>query len=174
MLLALSRHEVAPRDVQLVLLRVAREADDLHAIQQRRRDRLQHVRGRDEEHVRQVEGHLQVVIAEGVVLLRVEHLEHRRRRIALERPAPAELVDLIEHEDRVIHPDAPEPLDDPPRQRPDVRAPVAAHLRLIAHAAERDAVELTPGRARDGLPERGLAHARRPDEAQNRALDLLT
>jgi hypothetical protein len=39
------------------------------------------------------------VIAEGVVLLRVEHLEERRRRITAE--IRSELVDLVEEEDRV-------------------------------------------------------------------------
>ena len=38
------------------------------------------VGGGDEEHPREVEGHLEVVVAEGRVLLRVEHLEQRRRR----------------------------------------------------------------------------------------------
>jgi hypothetical protein len=62
----------------------------------------------------------------------------------------------------------PQALEDAPGQRAHVGAPVPADLRLVAHAAERDAHELAPHRARDRAPERGLAHARRADEAQDR------
>ena len=61
-------------------------------------------------------------------------------------------------------------LDDPARQRADVRAAVAADLGLVAHAAQRDADELAPQRARDRLAERRLADAGRADEAEDRAL----
>ena len=79
-LLELARHEVLARDHQLLLLGVAREADDVHAVEQRRRDRLELVRGADEEDARQVERQVEVVVAEVLVLRRVEHLEHRARR----------------------------------------------------------------------------------------------
>ena len=60
-------------------------------------------------------------------------------------------------------------LDDAAGQRADVGAPVAADLGLVADAAERDADELAPERARDRLAERGLADAGRADEAEDRA-----
>ena len=63
-------------------------------------DVLEEVGGGDEQHLREVERHAEVVVGEGVVLRRVEHLEQRRRRVALERHA--ELVDLVEQEDRVL------------------------------------------------------------------------
>ena len=50
---------------------------------------------------------------------------------------------------------------------------MAADLGLVAHAAEREAHELPVQRAGDGLRERGLPDARRPDEADDRALRLL-
>gem|GEM_PF-6664963 len=87
--------QIAFGDFELFLLRVAGQLDDLHAVAQRSRDVVEHVGRGDEEHPRQVEGQRQVVVAETVVLLRVEHLEQRRRRVALE--ARAELVDLVEH-----------------------------------------------------------------------------
>src|SRR3569833_3502778 len=49
---------------------------------------------------------------------------------------------------------------------------MAANLGLVVHAAQRDAQELAPGRARDRLPERGLADAGRADETQDGALAL--
>ena len=129
------------------------------------------VGGGDEQHLREVERHVEVVVDEGVVLLGVEHLEQRRRGIAAE--VGAELVDLVEHEDRVVRAGVAQALDDAAGQRADVGAAVAADLRLVAHAAERDADELAAHGARDRAAERGLAGARRPDEAQDRSLGVL-
>ena len=117
---------------------------------------------------RQVERHVEVVIAERVVLLRIEHLEQRRRRVAAE--VGAELVDLVEDEDRVLRLGAAQALDDLAGQRADVGAAMAADLGLVAHAAERDAHELAAERLRDRARQRGLADARRADEAQDRPL----
>ena len=111
------------------------------------------------------------MIGERVVLLGVEHLEQRRRRVAAE--VVTDLVDLVHHEDgvdgrRLLH-----ALDDLPGERADVRAPVTADRRLVVHAAERDAVELAPERPRDAAAERRLADAGRPDEAEDRPLLVL-
>ena len=119
---------------------------------------------------REVERQFQVVVAEGVVLLRIEHLEQRRRRVAAE--VHAQLVDLVEHEDRVAAARLLHPLDDAARQRAHVGAPVAADLGLVAHAAQRHADELAAQRPRDRLAERGLADAGRPDEAEDRPARL--
>ena len=115
-------------------------------------------------------GHVQVVIAERVVLLGIEHFEQRRRRVAAE--VGAELVDLVEDEDRVLRLGAAQPLDDLPGQRADVGAAMAADLRLVAHAAERDPHELAAERVGDRLRQRGLADARRAEEAEDRPLDV--
>ena len=101
-----------------------------------------------------------------VVLRRVEHLEQRARRIALERDA--ELVDLVEQEDRVLGAGLLHPLDDAAGHGADVGAPVAADVGLVARAAERDADVLAPHRAGDRLGDRRLADARRTDEQQDR------
>ena len=79
----LTRDQIAPRDADLLFLGVAREVDDLHAVAQRRVHRTDLVGRGDEEHLRQIDRHFEVVIAERVVLRRVEHLEQRRRRVAL-------------------------------------------------------------------------------------------
>ena len=63
--------------------------------------------------------------------------------------------------------------DDRARERPDVGAAVAADLGLVTYAADRDADELAPERAGDRLAERGLAHSRRADEAEDRAGEVL-
>ena len=144
--LLLLGQQVAQRDVDLLVLGVAREADHFHPVEQRRRN-VHRVRGRDEHHVRQVEVDLDVVVAERVVLLRVEHLEQRRRRVAAE--VHAQLVDLVEQEQRIARADLGQALQHLARHRADVGAAVAADLGLVAHAAERHAHELAAGGARD-------------------------
>src|SRR4051794_14353770 len=165
--LDLAGHEVALGDLELLLLGVARELDDLHAVAQRPGDRVERVRRRDEHDVRQVEGHVEVVVAERRVLLGVEDLEHRARRIAA--PVAAHLVDLVDHEQRVVRARVAQRADDRAGHRADVRAPVPADLRLVAHAADAEALELAPERPGDRAPERRLAHAGWPDEAQDPA-----
>ena len=165
--LALARPEVALRDRDLLVRRVPVEADDLHAIEQRSRDRLGHVPGRDEDDLGEVELDVEVVVAERVVLGRVEHLEKRRGRIAA--PVGADLVDLVQHDHRVHRPGVTQRTHEPAGERADVGAPVAADLGFVTDAAERHADELAPGRARDRLADRGLPGSGRPDEGQDRA-----
>ena len=50
---------------------------------------------------------------------------------------------------------------------------MAANFGLIANAAERNANEFASGRVPDGHRQRSFAHARRPDEAEDRALGIL-
>jgi hypothetical protein len=145
--------------------------DHVHAVEQRRWDRLELVRRRDEEHLREIEGKVEVVVAVRRVLLGVEHLEHRARRIAPE--VGAHLVDLVDQEDRVARSCVAQRPDDRPGHRADVGAAVAADLRLVPHAADGDPDELASQRARDRLSERRLPDARRPDEQQDRAGDVV-
>src|SRR6185312_3191956 len=149
--LELAGDEVAFGDLELLFLRVAGELDDLHPIAQRAGDGVEDVGGGDEEHVAQVERQGEIVVAEGRVLLGIEHFEQCRSRIALE--ARAELVDLIEHEHGVAGARLAQTLDDVARESPDIRAAVAADLRLIVHAAQTRAHELEAERPRDTLTE---------------------
>ena len=50
---------------------------------------------------------------------------------------------------------------------------MAANFGFVAHAAQRHAHELAVGRAGDRLSQRGLADARRADEAQDRRFQLV-
>src|SRR4029453_16067125 len=113
---------------------------------------------------------LQIMVLETAVLLRIEHLEQGRGRIAAE--ILAELVDLVEQEKRVRGAGLLEVGDDLARQRADIGPPVTADLGFVTNAAERLANELAAGGARDRAPERGLADARRADQAQDRAFQL--
>ena len=115
----------------------------------------------------QIERHVEIMIGEGVVLGRVEDFQQRRRGIAAE--IRADLVDLVEHHDRVSRPGLAKLGDDPAGHRADVGSPMAADVGLIAHAAEGDADEFPSHRLGDALAERGFADARRADEAEDRA-----
>ena len=165
--LQLPRQQVAPRDRDLLGGRVAVEAHDLHAVEQRAGNRLGHVRRRDEQHAGEVQLHVEVVVAERVVLRRVQHLEQRGRRIAT--PVGADLVDLVEQDHRVHGLRVAQRANEPSRQGPDVSPSMPADLGLVADPAERHAHELTARGARDGLADRRLAGAGRADQGEDRA-----
>ena len=99
-LLALAGHQVPLGDGQFLLLDVSRQVDDLHAVLQGRRHGVQQVARGDEQDLREVERHVQVVVGEGVVLLGVQHLQQGAGGVAV--PVVAEFVDLVEHEDGVV------------------------------------------------------------------------
>ena len=166
-LLDLLGHQEPPRDLQLLVIGVAGDLNHFHPVHQRRRQVRQCVGRGDEQRPRQVVGDLHVMIGERVVLLRVQHLQQRRRRVAAE--IQPQLVDLVQHEYRVDGAGAAHRLDDPPGQRTDVGPPVAANLGLVAHPAQRDALEPASHRLGDHLSQAGLAHARRTHEAQDGA-----
>ena len=76
--LALARDEKLPGDMDLLVLGVAHQLQHFHAVAQGRGNRVQHVGRGDEHHLGQIEGHVEVMVGEGVVLFRVEHLEQGR------------------------------------------------------------------------------------------------
>ena len=164
--LHLAAEEMITRDRDLLILGVPVEADQLHTVEQWRGDRLPHVRRRNEEHFREVEVDLKVVIAERAVLRRIEHLEQRRGRIA--SPVTANLVNFVEHDHRVLGAGFFERSNDASRQCADVRAPVPADVRLVVDAAERDPGELPAESTRDRLAEGRLADAGRADQRDDR------
>src|SRR3546814_16460814 len=83
------------------------------------------------------------MVLELAILFGVENLEQRRGRIASE--ILAELVDLVEQEQRVHRAGLFEVRHDLARPRANVSAAVAAAFGLVAHAAERLANKLAPG-----------------------------
>ena len=164
-------HQKALGDFQLFELRITGKPDHFHAVLQRRRNGVQHVGRRDEEDLREIVFHVEVMIDEHVVLLGIEHFEQRRRRVAAE--IGRHLVDFVQHEDRIARPGLLHHLDDLAGQRADVSPAMAADFGFIAHAAERHADELAAGGLRDRHAKRSLADARRSDEQQNRTLRIL-
>ena len=106
------------------------------------------------------------MIAEAVILRRIQHLEQRRTRVAA--PIRADLVDLIEQDHRVHRSGVAKRPHQAARQSPDVGTPVTADLSLVTDAAQRHADELTACGARDRFADRGLARARRSDQREDR------
>src|SRR5687767_9873183 len=75
---ALLRDQMTLRDLKLLTLGITRKIQYLEPVLQCRGDRVQNVSRRDEENMRQVVVDVEVVIAESMILLRVEHLQQRR------------------------------------------------------------------------------------------------
>src|SRR5262249_49069856 len=69
--------QVSTGDGDLLVRRVAIEPDDFHTVEQRAGYRFRHVRGRDEENMRQVQFDTQIVILKRMVLCRIQHFEQR-------------------------------------------------------------------------------------------------
>ena len=111
------------------------------------------------------------MVAEGVVLLGVEHFQQGRARVAA--PVRADLVDLVEHEDGIAGARTLDGLDDAARHGADVGAAVAANLGFVPHAAQAHAGEFATQGAGDALAQAGFADAGRADKAQDRAHGLL-
>ena len=170
MLLERVGNEMLAGDLGLLVLGVAGDTDDLHAIHERTGD-VQRVRRGHEHDVREVVVHLEVMVVERGVLLGIEHFQKCARGIAAE--ILPHLVDFIEQEERVGGLRLAQGLDDLARHRTDIGPAMATDLRLVAHAAERHADELAARGLRDRLAERGLADTRRADKAQDRPGELV-
>ncbi len=160
----LTRPQVVAGDRDLLALGVAVERDCLHPVQQRAGDGVGHVGGGQEQHVRQVQVDLEVVVAERVVLRRVEHLEQGRGRVTGE--AHGELVHLVEQHHRIHRAGLADGPDDPAGQRTNVGTSVTPDLGLVPDTAQRYPDELAAQRPRHGLAQARLADAGRPDQGQ--------
>ncbi len=150
MLLEQPRQQIPPRDLHLLLDSIAGDANNLESVAQRRRYVEQVVGRADEQCARQIERQVQVVIDEVMILRRIQHLQHGGRRIA-RCAATGHLVDLIDHQDRIPHAHAAEPLQQESGHRADVRAPVSTDFGFVPDATHGNPVERTPDRLGDRL-----------------------
>ena len=168
--LDLPRNQILEGDVNFLFLGVTLKLNNLHAVAQGLGDRIEHIRGGNEQHLGEIESHVQIVVAKRCVLFRIERFEQRRRRIATK--VASHLVNFVEHKDRIFRLSAPYSLNDLPGQSSDVGAAMATNFRFVVHSAERQTRELASERARNGFTQRSFAHARRPDETQDRAFHV--
>ncbi len=75
--LKLPRDQIALGDIQLVRGRIPGDFDHLHAVAQRSGHRVHRVGRRNEQHLGEIERHVEVVIGERIVLRWIEHLQQR-------------------------------------------------------------------------------------------------
>ena len=134
---ALTREEVAGGDGLFLAGGVRAEFDDFEPVAEGVGDGVGGVGGGDEEDRGEVEGDVEVVVGERVVLGWVEDLEERGGGIAAE--VAAEFIDFVEEDDWVASAGAADFGDEAAGHGTDVGAAVAADVGFVANAAEADA-----------------------------------
>ena len=135
----LVRPKESQGDCELFGVQVSRKTDDLHAVPGRVGNPRECVCGGDEQDIGEVVLQLQIVVREGLVLLRVQHLQEGCTGIAMK--IAGQLVDLVEKKNRVVRPATAHPLEHPPRQGADVGATVTPDLRFVPDPPQADADE---------------------------------
>src|SRR5262249_26058675 len=113
---------------------VARKADHFHAVLKRRWNRVQYVRGGDEENLGKIVFDVQIMIHEHEVLFRIEDFEQRGRWVAAE--VGRHLVDFVEHEHWVAHASLLHHLKNLTGKRTDIGPAMPANFSFIANAAK--------------------------------------
>mmetsp|Transcript_108233 Transcript_108233/g.231082 ORF Transcript_108233/g.231082 Transcript_108233/m.231082 type:complete len:500 (+) Transcript_108233:594-2093(+) len=161
-------HQVILSNAELLLEVVAREADDLHAVEQGPWDRVRDISSAHKKNTAAVHRYVEIVIQEGAVLRGVQEFQQRRCRVAL--MSTTDLVDLIDEHQGVVRLNLLEALDDFPWHRSDVGPPVALDLCHIVETSDAKAVELAAQGLCNGSADRRLANAGRANEAENLAL----
>ena len=108
----------------------------------------------------EVERDLDIVVAEAGILRGIEHLQQGRRGIAL--VVAAELVDLVEQQQGVFALGLDEGRHDAAGHGANISLAMPPNVRLVPHAAQADAVELSVHGLGHGNGDGGLTHPRRP------------
>ena len=152
-------------DSQLFFRDVTGQANHVHPVEQWPRNRIELVGGTDEQNLGQVHAHIEIVVQELAVLLRIQGLQKGGCWITLERRT--NLVDFIQHDHRVCHFRIFQRLDKLTGHGADIGAAVALDLSFIPHATNAETVELPPQCIRYGMADRRLADARRAYEQQD-------
>ena len=122
--------EVALADLDFLFQSVAADVDDFHAVPQRGLNGAQVVARGEEHDLAQVVIEVEVVVVEGVVLLWIEDFEQGRGGVSV--VVAAELVNLIQHKQRVAGARLLQVLKHAARHRPDVGFSVTADFGFVA------------------------------------------
>ena len=84
--------------------------------------------------VGQIKRYAEIVIAETIVLLGVEHFKQRRRRVAAE--VRANLVDLVEHDQGIVSARLLQRLDHTARHCANVSSTVSANFSFVVNSTQ--------------------------------------
>ena len=132
MLLKLLGNQVLCRDMHLLVLSIAADLNHFHTVQKGPWDWLQGIRRGNEQYLRQIHRDLQIVVAELPVLLTVQHFQKRREGIPL--VIVADLVNLVQKHQRVLHLRLPQTVGNPARHRAYIGLPVSPDFRLVPYS----------------------------------------
>ena len=92
-------NQISLRNVQLLQFCVSRNSDNFHTVLKGARNPIQHISRSNEHHLGKIIIQVEIMIVEGKVLLRIQHLEKRRGGISPK--VRRHFVDLIHQEDRI-------------------------------------------------------------------------
>src|SRR5215813_9662629 len=154
---------MSPGNLELLAFRVARKPDNLEPVLKGRRNRMQHVGSCYEHHIRKIILDIQIMIVKREVLFRVEDFKQCCRWIAAK--IHSQLVDFIQHYQRVHRSRLLHHLNNLTRQSTDVSAAMSSYFRFIPNSAQTKAHKLATGCFGNRTTETGLAHAWRSNEA---------
>ena len=155
--------QVVPQNFAFFILGIGGKLYNFHAVEQGSGDGFQGVCRGKEHAVRKVQRDFHKVIAEGTVLLRVEHLKERGGGVTVR--IACELIKLIQKNERVCHAALRYGAHNSARHGAHIGFAVPANIRLVADAAQRNAHEFSVHRLRNGGGNRALADARRAYKA---------
>ena len=163
--------EVFSRDFQFFLIRVPGKLKDLHAIPKGRGNGIHEVGCSDKHHLGEIEGNVEIVVAEGVVLFRIENFKKGGGRVSPE--IHSDLIDFVHHKDGVFRSRLLDSLDDTAGEGPHVGPPVPADFRFISHASKGDTYKLAAKGPCDRFSKGGFPDTRGARKAEDRALQFL-
>ena len=157
-------------DHQLLFIRIRAQLNDLHTVQQRPRDRIQGIRGGDKQHIGKVKGDLNVVIPVGAVLFPVQHLQQGRTGIP--PIVGTHFINLVQQDHRVGCSCLGHSGHNPAGHSAHISFSVAADVRLIMNAAQRNTNHFPVETSGDGIGNGGLSHTGRAHQTQNLVLTV--
>ncbi len=105
------------------------------------------------------------MVPEGVVLLRIQHLQQGGCRVTPE--VVAQLVDFVQQQQRIHGLAATDGFNNPPRHGANISFPMAPDIRLVPDAAQAQPGQLPIQRLGNADGDGGFAHAGRADKAKN-------
>ena len=153
-------------NLELFFGRIAAHFHDFHSVVKRRRNGFGAVSRGDEYYVRQIERDFQIVISEGIVLFRIQHLQKRACGIA--PVVRSQLVDFVKQEHRVHAARLFYSRYDTAGHCAYVSFSVTAYFRFVVNAAQTHANVFSADCVGNAFHNAGFAHARRPHQTHYR------
>ena len=155
----------------LLIAGIAGNLNDLHPVHQRPGNGLKIIGSGDKQHLRQIHRQLHVMIGEPAVLLGIQYLQKGGGSVSL--VIAADLVDLIQQHQRILHAGLDKPRRDSSRHGPHIRSPVSPDLRLIPDASQGNPHIFFIQGSGHGPGDGSFSRSRRAHQTENGAFPLL-